>query len=358
MGDSSETCFGKLLGEIEASEKTMNSIFDKLGKTGTGKTITFDLIERKGGTKQELAKTIIGLMAQMQKNSSVMKKAITEIEKSREEARKGNIDVIKLQKDLLDCRTDVISKIERTVGKQLKSYSDAVNENLKEQSASIDKIDSTLTRCNFGTSTKEVKEPSSASAFSVQNIRNVIRSAVKETRIDMAMDRSKNLIFFGLTEPEQESQDQLKNEVKEILEELDCDTVPRVRRLGVGASKANPERPRPVQVTLSSSEEVHEVLKLGKQLKKSDLYFGVYVTLDRTPDQQKKHKLMVEKLKERIKEMPERKFYIKGGEICYDLKAKNVGVDRDKGVWYKFQTEAAGGADPRVEECFDIYSHN
>ena len=103
MGDSTETFFGKLLGEIEESEKTMNSIFDKLGKTGTGKTITFDLIERKGGTKQELAKTIIGLMVQMQKNSSVMKKAISEIEKSREEARKGNIDVIKLQKDLLDC---------------------------------------------------------------------------------------------------------------------------------------------------------------------------------------------------------------------------------------------------------------
>ena len=247
---------------------------------------------------------------------------------------------MKLQKDLLDCRTDEISKIERTVSKQLKSYSEAVNENLKEQSASI------------------VKEPGGVSPFGVQNIRNVIRSAVKETRIDMAMDRSKNLIFFGLTEPEQESQDQLKNEVKEILEELDCDTVPKVRRLGVGASGANPGRPQPVRVTLSSSEEVHEVLKLGKQLKKSDLYFGVYITLDRTPDQQKKHKLMVEKLKERIKEMPERKFYIKGGEICYDLKAKNVGVDRDKGVWYKFQTGAAGGADPRVEECFDIYSHN
>ena len=119
----------------------MNSVFD-LRKKST--PITVDLTEKRGGTKQGLAKTIIGLMAQMQKNSSVMKKAITEIEKSREEARKGNIDVIKLQKDLLDCRTDVISKIERTVGKQLKSYSDAVNENLKEQSASIDKIDSTL----------------------------------------------------------------------------------------------------------------------------------------------------------------------------------------------------------------------
>ena len=193
MGDSFETFFDKLLGEIEASEKTMKSIFD-LGKTGT--PITFDLIERKGGTKQELAKTIIGLVVQMQKNSSVMKKAISEIEKSREEARKGNIEVMKLQKDLLDCRTEEISKIERTVGKQLKSYSDAVNENLKEQSASIDKIDSKLTRCNFETSAGEVKEPGGASPFSVQNIRNVIRSAVKETRIDMAMDRSKNLIFL------------------------------------------------------------------------------------------------------------------------------------------------------------------
>ena len=331
MGDSSETFFDKLLGEIEASEKTMNSVFE-LGKKGT--PITADLIEKRGGTKQDLAKTIIGLMAQMQKNSSVMKKAISEIEKSREEARKGNIEVMKLQKDLLDCRTEEISKIERTVGKQLKSYSDAVNENLKEQSASIDKIDSTLTRCNFETCTKEVKEPSSSTPFSVQNIRNVIRSAVKETRIDMARDRSKNLIFFGLTESEQESQDHLRNEVKEILEELDCDTVPKVRRIGVGS----PGRSRPVQVTLSSSEEVHEVLKLGKQLKMSDWYFGVYITLDRTPDQRKKHKIIVEKLKERIKEIPDRKFYIKGGEICYDLKAKNVGVDRDRGVWYMFKT--------------------
>ena len=168
----------------------------------------------------------------------------------------------------------------------------------------------------------------------------MIRSAVKETRIefDMARDRSKNLIIFGLTESEQESQDELRDEVKGVLEVLECLTVPKVRRLGVGASCASPRHPRPVQVTLSSSEEVHEVLKLGKQLKMSDLYFGVYITLDRTPYQRKKHKIMVEKLKERIKEMPERKFYIKGGEICYDLKAKNVGVDRDKCVLYMFKT--------------------
>ena len=53
----------------------------------------------------------------------------------------------------------------------------------------------------------------------------------------MAMDRSKNLIFFGLTEPEQESQDQLKNEVKEILEELESDTVPKMRLLELVPAK-------------------------------------------------------------------------------------------------------------------------
>ena len=53
MGDSPETFFDKLLGEIEASEKSMNSVFE-LGKKGT--PITVDLIEKEEEPNKNLQK--------------------------------------------------------------------------------------------------------------------------------------------------------------------------------------------------------------------------------------------------------------------------------------------------------------
>ena len=78
--------------------------------------------------------------------------------------------------------------------------------------------------------------------------------------------------------------------------------------------------------------------KKEKILKKTNYYYDVYMAPDRTPDQQKNHKELVEKLKKRIKETPDKRLYIKNGEIWCDEEAKKVDVDRNDSRYYMFDT--------------------
>ena len=78
------TLLGQLVNDIAASRKTMEAVFN-LGK---GEALTANIIEKKGGTKNELAKIVVSLMLQMKSNLDLMHGSVAEIEKCREEERK------------------------------------------------------------------------------------------------------------------------------------------------------------------------------------------------------------------------------------------------------------------------------
>ena len=319
MGGLSEPFFEQLIAEINESERTRDSVFE-LGKKGS--PITVEVLEKKCGTKQDLSRIIINLVNQMKKNLNMMKRAVGEIEKGQQETKQGHVQVMKLQKELLDCKSEQINTFHQSFDDQLKSYSDALMEKGNEQSVAVS--DSSV-------STKNTNKTL---------IRTVVNSAIKET--NAALDRSKSLMLFGLEESEEEEtkfKTRLTGIVKGLLEDIGIEeyTQPIARRLGTKRS----DKPRPVRVTLGSSSEVHEILLKRKFLKTTD-YYNVYMAPDRTPEEQKMHNGLVKKLKEKIKEMPEKRFYIKNGQIHCDEQAKKVTVNRDDDNYYMFDTASQG----------------
>ena len=73
-----------------------------------------------------------------------------------------------------------------------------------------------------------------------------------------------------------------------------------------------------------------------KNLKTHYEYYDVYISPDRTPDQQKAHKELVKKLKEKIQKEPDRRFYIRGGQILCDDSAKKATINREEDCYYMF----------------------
>lgn len=69
---------------------------------------------------------------------------------------------------------------------------------------------------------------------------------------------------------------------------------------------------------------MQELLRIRRDLKKMEEYSDVYMAPDRTPDQQKNHNELVKKLREKIQTTPDKRFYIKNGEVLCDEDAKKV----------------------------------
>ena len=90
----------------------------------------------------------------------------------------------------------------------------------------------------------------------------------------------------------------------------------------VGTAKTG--KARVVRVSFRTPGEAREVLKKRKYLKKSLDYSNVYISPDWTVEQRQRHKQLVGELKERIKKSPEKRYYIKNGQLFCDEKALNL----------------------------------
>ena len=125
-------------------------------------------------------------------------------------------------------------------------------------------------------------------------------------------ERGKNLIIYGLEEKEEE---RLEEEVLAVLSHLD--EKPRIvscERLG---SKTDDEEPsiRPVKLSLSGIDHTRQILKKTQRLKDVSGYTTVYICPDRTADQRKENKKLVEELKKRRVAEPDKKHYIRKNTV-------------------------------------------
>ena len=147
-------------------------------------------------------------------------------------------------------------------------------------------------------------------------IRN-IKTAVKEIVKGAFMDRDKNLIVFGV--PEETGED-VNHKVLEIFETIDVKPRINAERFGKVVGK------RPIRVTVDKTETACEVLKSAKKLKHSR-FKNVFISLDKSPAERKK---LVEETKRKIDENPNKKFYIRRGELCCEEETRvSAASDKD-----------------------------
>ena len=86
-------------------------------------------------------------------------------------------------------------------------------------------------------------------------------------------------------------------------------------RVGVKRSGSD-IRPRPIKFSLSNSDHVAQVLRSAKRLHTKDGYKSVYlICTDRTVQQRKSFKKLLDQLKEKRESEPNKTYYIRNNII-------------------------------------------
>ena len=70
-----------------------------------------------------------------------------------------------------------------------------------------------------------------------------------------------------------------------------------------------------VKVTLSSSLMVSQILSKARRLRNSNRYKTVFISLDRSYEERAEHKTLVDKLKKKKAEEPNKRHFISNGTV-------------------------------------------
>ena len=192
----------------------------------------------------------------------LMSSARKTIENLQEEKICDQGTVIELQKKLISERDEELGLVSQTVQKELKTYSSALQQ-------------------------------SCLTALSPKNIASAVKAITKEE------DRTKEVVVFGV---EEETDECVTTKVSSILEQLD--EKPRItgcRRIGQRATGESKKRPI--------------ILRKSKRLKDIDGYKIVYISPNRTQEEQISRQKLVNELKARRLSDPSGRYFIRKGVI-------------------------------------------
>ena len=277
------TFYQDAVRQIGSTESELHSFYKKLGRKDHVE-FTQDLIEKTGGTRKEMASFLFRIVNCTLDCVKLLKSGCLEVDALKTESKCAMKDLAEVQSELLQWKRDQIefiqAGVQKTIKTEMKSYSEAVQKS-KGESVSLSKI----------------------------------KTAVK----DIVEDRSRNVMIFGLAEADNEN---LHSKTLEVFEELNEKPFFKAERLG---RKMEDSKSRPVKVTMDNPVVVSELLKKSRDLKNSTDYSAVYLKPDRTVEQRRKHRELVNELKQSIKDSPDKRHFIRNGEICHE---ENVKMDK------------------------------
>ena len=96
---------------------------------------------------------------------------------------------------------------------------------------------------------------------------------------------------------------------------------PRAEACRVGRKKST-DSVRPVKVKVSSSLIVDQLLTNAKTLRSVSKFRNVFVCPDRSPEQRQIHRELVKDMKGRAVAEPNKRFFIRAGEIIFTERGK------------------------------------
>ena len=202
--------------------------------------------------------------------------------------------VISAQAELSECKSEQLEMLRKTV-------ETSVIDSVKTVETTL--VDSMKTELKSYSSAVQMNRPIKEQAFSTEALTKVVRNVVEEE------DRSRNVVIFGLTEEDNEDVNQKVAEVFEGIGQK-----PRADACRVGRKKSK-DSVRPVKVKLSSSLIVDEILTKVKNLRNITRFSSVFMCPDCSLEQRKIQKELVKDLKDKAKAEPDKRFYIRAGEI-------------------------------------------
>ena len=179
----------------------------------------------------------------------------------------------------------------KSVQSEMKTFSSVLQQEIKSQSTEV--------KNNF------------ASVISVKKVGDAVKQVVEKEC------KGRNVIIYGAPETENQL---LESQVENIFELVgqkprivDCC---RLGRVGDGVRAK-----RPVKVSLSNSAIVSDILRNCKMLRNDKEYRNIFICPDRTIEQRRTQKGLVENLKKLKIENPGARYRIRGGKVeqCENL---------------------------------------
>ena len=194
--------------------------------------------------------------------------------------------IISVQAELSACKTEQLEAMKKTVSS---SVADSVKAEFQSYSSVVQSL------------------PAQSPVISPEALTSVVKTIVAEE------DRGRNLLIFGLPE---EKEEKLESQVSEVLETIGIKPKVEAQRIG---KKKTVDSTRPVKVITSNSLIVDQILRNARNLRQSEKFKTVFLSPDRSVEQRKLRKDLVQDMKKRALAEPTKKFYIKDGQIyCAD----------------------------------------
>ena len=138
-----------------------------------------------------------------------------------------------------------------------------------------------------------------------REVQSAVKLAIKE------QDRERNVIMFNVKEREIADKNdhhdgQLAFKIMQRAGLPESDGHFDCKRIGAPDSS----RSRPLKVSFSSKSTAFELLVKSKNLKDDDQYSNVFIVPDRTREERVEHKKLVEQLRAKRADNPDKKFYL------------------------------------------------
>ena len=271
------------LHELEKKvENLSDSISAKL-KCRKLEDLTLDSLRPKSVTKEILASIVLEMRSMICDSKSVLRLASEKVDEQKS-------DLIRTKNELIECKSGKLDSVKETVQSEMKSFSEVV------------------------------KSKCVSSKISPAKIKMAVHSAIREE------DRAKNFIIFGAPEElecEEEEMTDLEL-VQDIFGITKCASVDRnsIRKCERVGMKKSADAKRPIKVTLKDAESVREVLSKAKSLKSFQTdgynyeYCKLFVSPDRSPEERLTRQNLVKEMKEKIKNDPGKRYYIRNNRVC------------------------------------------
>ncbi len=198
----------------------------------------------------------------------------------KDEKIKDQESIIKMQEKLIEKKDTEISAVHSTIQSSVQS---TMKEEMKSYSSVVTKT------CG--------------AVLAPKKIQAAVRKATDKN------ERVKNVIIYGLQEVNGEN---LGQRVEEVLTEIE--EKPRVQDCcRIGSTKT--DHCRPIKFTLSSPEQVNQVLRKSKLLRAKEGFKSVYICPDRSNEERKAFKTLLEQLKQKRLVEPGKVHFIKNNKI-------------------------------------------
>ena len=203
----------------------------------------------------------------------MLRSAAEQIDALKSENMKLQNSIICLNNDIAQKQSDELLSVKSTVEAEMKTWANVVAESC-----------------------------SNKSAVTPQNLKVAVRTLVSEE------DRSRNILVYGAAEGIKE-----KQLLADIFQQID--TEPEVvehYRIGTVKDISN----RPIKVKLRRPGAVRNVLINAKKLKGHDKLGSIFISPDRSMEERKAHKQLIDEMKKKRNEDPTKYYFIKKGTVC------------------------------------------